>query len=142
MRPTPFILALMVMACSGEDESEPVTCERTDRTGTYWMEFETLSGNCGPQNASLVRLDADMGASSGCVMSAEPRWSDADCTLESGGTCPFDALEPGATVQSTLVTTQQDSAGDVITGTATMTIIGADGVGLCNGSYRVTATRQ
>lgn len=136
-------LVILATACGGSDGGDPaeaVTCEKTDRSGTYWAEFETLSGTCPDQSAGLIRLDADAGAA--CVLASPETWSDAECTLETEFSCPFDELEPGATVRTVAITTQQDSAGDEIVGTMTMTVLGSDGAIVCSGSFRMTAARQ
>jgi hypothetical protein len=133
-----FFLALILVGCSSPSNNDPVTCEPTDRSGSYWAEFKTLSGDCGPQNASLVQLGGS--GSSDCVEESPARWSDADCTLETKGTCPVDGV-PGAYVTTTAITTQQDSAGDVIDGTITLTLKQGGSI-LCNGSYSVHMVRQ
>lgn len=136
-----LIAALATVGCGGSDEpGEAVTCEQSDRSGTYWAEFETLSGSCPDQNAGLIRLGETGMIGTECEQTAEPQWSDGDCTLETAVRC---VIGTDALVESITITTQQDAAGDSITGTMTFTGYDlATGSLVCSGSYRMTATRQ
>jgi hypothetical protein len=132
--------ALLFINCSSSDGGDvSVTCEQSDRSGSYWAEFETLSGTCPDQDPGLIQIGPGS-AAGGCTELASPRWSDADCTYETHAVCPVEGL-PGAEIEFVSITTQQDSNGDRITGTMTMYL--RDGGGeLCHGSFRMTATRQ
>jgi len=133
----------LLLGCSGsaEDESS-FTCDVVaDRDGTYLMEFETLGGTCPDQEPALVRLDASAETPAGCVELSPPEASDAGCTLEVRRVCDASSLMAGWEIETTAITTQQDDAGTLITGTLQLTV--RDDLGtLCSGTFRVTATRQ
>lgn len=137
-----YLAVLLAVACGGEDESS-FTCEPSDRSGTYWAEFETLSGNCGPQDSTLIRpgeTSSSSGGDTGCTELEPARWSDGNCTLETKGQCPLEGA-PGVTVTMTMISEQKDGAGDVIDGTLSM-VIEQYGEYACSGSYRMHAVRQ
>jgi hypothetical protein len=139
------ILLALLTACGSTDDgggtrARATSCDPADRQGTYFATFENLSGTCGEQTSALIRLDADADiTASGCVLLAEDRWSDGNCTLERSSLCPLDL---GRTVESTIISTQEDAAGDTITGTMTIDVEEADGFPVCFGTYRLTAVRQ
>jgi hypothetical protein len=137
-----FLCGLLACGCSsGNDDDEDFTCDVVaDRDGTYWAEYEMLSGSCGDQEPGLIRLDGTAETPAGCVELSPAETSDAGCTLEVRRLCDASQLAPGVEIEVTGITTQQDEAGDVITGTMTMTIRDASGT-VCSGSYRMTATR-
>jgi hypothetical protein len=117
------ILLALLTACGSTDDgggtrARATSCDPADRQGTYFATFENLSG---------------------CVLLAEDRWSDGNCTLERSSLCPLDL---GRTVESTIISTQEDAAGDTITGTMTIDVEEADGFPVCFGTYRLTAVRQ
>jgi hypothetical protein len=138
-----YLIGLVMLAagCGGSDDPDAgaVECEQSDRSGTYFIEYETVSGNCGDLPSALGRLDDANALPDGCSFDAMDRWSDGDCKLERAYTCPG---ESGGTIVATAVSTQQDDSGDNITGTATMTLRDADGATVCVGTYRFKATRQ
>ena len=132
-----FALIGFLTACGGSDEQDDdITCDPADRFGTYWLDFETLSGNCGEQADGLVQVGA--GDTPGCTELAAPRLSDNDCTIESRVACD---LSEQVYVEAVGITTQQDSSGDVITGTMTMTVYDL-GEPVCAGSYGMRYERQ
>jgi hypothetical protein len=135
---------LLAIGCSSdaEGDSQPAACDPSARTGTYYMEFSTVSGNCGEQASGLGRLDSSFAPEGGCQITQPDRWSDGNCKLERSVLCPFDALEPGATITSVGITTQKDANGDVLEGTMSMTVKYADGRGRCYGTYSMRATKQ
>lgn len=134
---------LVLLGCSGGGEDdESFTCDVVaDRDGTYFMEFETIGGTCPDQEPALVRLDASGETPAGCVDLSPPETSDGGCTLEVRRVCDASNIMAGWELETTAITTQQDDAGDSITGTMQLTI--RDEIGtLCSGTFRVTATRQ
>jgi hypothetical protein len=111
-------------------------CEPGDRVGMYLLEYEEISGDCGPMASSVVRLGED--DVPGCSVLAES-WSKDQCTYESSVACEVD----GASFKMTASTTQQDSDGSEITGTATAEIRDSStGDLICFGTYDVSYTRQ
>lgn len=145
-----LVAGAALMACaaltggcsSGDDEEESFTCEKTDRSGTYFVEYETVDGNCGDIPSSVGRLDDATALPDTCAFDAPDRWSDGDCKLERAYSCEENAIEPGATSTTVAVTEQRDAAGDMLAGTLTMTVKGGDGGFICSGTYRFSASRQ
>jgi hypothetical protein len=136
-------LTALLLGCSGSSEDdESFTCDTVaDRDGTYWMEFETLSGTCPDQDSALVRLDSTGETPPGCTELSPPETSDSGCTLEVHRSCPAGDSLPGVEIELTAITTQQDEAGETFGGILTMYLRDSSGE-LCHGSFRLTATRQ
>jgi hypothetical protein len=138
------ILALCVLGfgCSGSSDGEgddTFTCDPR-REGTYLVDLTTVDGSCGDQNSFVDRLDNDAPIPAGCQKLEADTWSADGCKLERSMRCPLDGLAPGATIESTAVTTQKRE--DLITGLMTMLIYDADGALVCSGTYNLSATRQ
>jgi hypothetical protein len=127
--------------CSGSDaDSASVICEQSDRSGTYFMSFQEVSGTCGPQDSAVGRLSTEVPGE--CELLSPDIWSNNECTFERHIRCPFNEFAAGATLETTAISTQQDSRGEVITGTMTMILRDASGQSVCHGTYRVRAERQ
>ncbi len=144
-------IAILVGACSSDGDSgdgdgggdTPIECSAADRTGTYLMRYETLSGTCGDIPESIGRLEnAAQELAEGCVFNADDRWTDDDCKLERAITCPFPEACAGCTLRGVAVTTQQTEDGSLITGTTTVTALDSDGTLGCTGTYRIRGERQ
>jgi hypothetical protein len=144
------ILALCALALGcggsdgGDDEPErPSSCEQGEVAGTYYFTAETVDGSCGEQNSGLISLgsSAGSGSGSGCVNLNEPVISENGCKLEVHQLCPFEDIEPGATIETTTIWRNQ-GGGEVIAGTMTMIIRWSDETLACAGTYRVRAERQ
>lgn len=132
-------LALLLLGCSSSAVT-PTCKPGADNSGTYWVEFATLSGTCPDQDSGLVRLDDGGDIPAGCFDIDAPVSSADGCTLELHRACDTPGI-PGGQTEFTSVITQQDSAGDTFAGTLTMFI--RDGSGeLCHGSFRVSYVRQ
>ncbi len=114
-------------------------CDRTDRTGTYSITYSERSGDCGTITEMLVRLYPEAGVGEECSLTAPDAWSENDCKLERSLVC-FDP-DTGYSVQSVAVTTQQDEAGELITGTYAITVYDEFGNVGCVSSYDITAAR-
>jgi hypothetical protein len=131
------------IGCGPEDDTgdDGFECSRKDRTGTYLVSFETISGNCGDQDSGVIQLDggnSEPGA--GCVYNYS-KWSDGDCSFESSTTCEL----PSDNLTMTVVgkTDQENRDGSVLTGVITMTVRYLDTNTLaCSGTYESTAVRQ
>lgn len=119
----------------------PNGCSLDDRDGSYLATIATISGDCGEQTAAIIRLNpADpLGA---CMLTTEDAVSNNGCTLERSAVCPFPDLCEGCSLRSVGITTQQDPAGDLITGTMTITALAADNTAVCFGTYSIRAERQ
>jgi hypothetical protein len=140
-----FIFALLVAGCGGsgnDDSDEALTCSRTDRAGTYLMQFSERAGDCGPIPEQLGRIDDATALPAGCTLDAADRWSDADCTLERAYTCDEPGVGPGVTSSSIAITTQQDQGAESLTGTLSIVVRDSDATQLCRSTYDVTGTRQ
>ena len=138
-----IVLGLVFLAaCSGGDgveDNRPTSCDPvTERVGTYLAHFETLSGTCGDFPDSLARVDNYADLLAGCVLLDPDRLSEGDCKLERHYSCPVDTGDG----EYTAITTQQDAAGSVLSGTVTVNLTDASGGFVCTGTYRVTFTRQ
>lgn len=133
---------LCTVACDGDADEQPSSCDPAARVGTYFATFDVISGDCGDQASGLIRVGGDANAASGCRLIAQDRWSDGNCTLERSMQCPFDEFERGATIETIAITTQRDEDGDRMTGTMTMTVWEASGQAVCLGTYRMVAERQ
>lgn len=136
MRNAIACLCLCLSSCGGADNDGPITCEQTERAGTYWMTAEQVSGDCGPLTDGLVRPDAELTAD--CEPMAADAWSGDGCTVERAFRCQ---LETGSLGTFVTVTTQRSDSGSVITGTMTMLVEATDGSS-CASSYRLRYERQ
>jgi hypothetical protein len=126
-----FVVVAAAPGCGQE-------CSRDAREGTYLMEFETVSGDCGPQNSTLS--DSSDPVPSECVVTKE-EWSGDECQQTTHRTCTLTADD--MRVEGIVIIEQEDSDGEVFTGTTTMTIRRiSDGSFVCQGTYNVTYTRQ
>lgn len=139
-------LGLLAFGCSATDPAserqEPLSCAKTDRTGTYFVTYTTVSGDCGDIPDGLGRLDDAEALPDICALDAADRWSDGDCKLERAYSCLEAGIGPGVQSHTIAVTTQDDDSGARITGTITMRITDPSGVQLCNGTYQLSAVRQ
>lgn len=135
--------ALACFACSSETENRPVTCAKTERSGTYAMRFtERAGGTCGAIPEQLGRLDDAEALLPGCQLDAADRWSADECKLERAYTCPEPGIGSGVTSQSVAVSTQMTEDASRIDGTITLTIKRPDGTALCKSTYDATFVRQ
>jgi hypothetical protein len=135
------LLLLVLPACGGDGDAA-TACERSDRSGTYLMQFSERSGDCGPIPEQLGRLDDAEALLDGCALDAPDRWTEGDCKLERAYTCAEDGIEQGASSSWVAVTTQADDSGSRIIGTVTVRISDAGGAQLCRGTYEFSASRQ
>jgi hypothetical protein len=131
-------------ASSGDDDDTsgaPTSCDWVeDRMGTYLQRFTETSGNCGPIPDALGRLDNSAPLPENCALDADDRVTENGCKLERAFTCTD---EPNDFVTSTVaVSTQQDEAGALITGKATITARHLDGSTVCVSTYNFRAERQ
>ena len=121
--------------------AQPTTCDPADRSGSYWVDYITLSGTCGEVPDVLVRLEPDVVAElleESCTLTAADVWSEDGCTLERS----FECIESGHLIEYVAVTTAEPGAA-VIDGTMTATMRDAESEMLvCTGSYRVEMTRE
>ncbi len=138
MRIAGIIFLLALTACGSSDDDDSFICSPSDRSGTYFADFETVDGNCPDQNSALIRLDGSLEVAPGCTVLAPPTWSDGECKLETSQYCAIDAT---LNVEATGISTQQDETGELITGLLFLTIDDGANI-LCSGTFRVTATRQ
>lgn len=108
-----------------------MTCERSDRTGTYLATYVERSGNCGALPEQLGRLESSepVDGYGPCAKAGPDVWSNDECTLER-------SLECADGTSGVAISTQQDSSGDVLTGT--FTLRGLD----CTSTYDVESVRQ
>lgn len=138
-----WIVCVCALAgCGGDDGEAALECSRSDRGGTYLLEYSERSGDCGPLPDALSRLDDAEAVGEGCRLDAPDRWSADSCRLERAYTCEEPGVGPGVTSSSVAVTEQRDGSGDRLTGLLTIRLRDADGRVLCSGTYDVTATRQ
>jgi len=128
-------LLLALTACGPPD-----SCDPAKRSGTYELESDEISGDCGPLDTTLVRLEpgADPG-SNGCSLLAADRLSEGNCTLERSIACPSGT---GNRILATAITTQMDDSGDVIEGKINYIIEDNSGRQLCHSLYDVIFERQ
>jgi len=120
---------LLALSCASEDpgETTPTECNRNARRGTYLVQYELQSGNCGPIPDELVLLP-DNDAPDGCEVTSEI-WRENNCRQDLRVECD-DGTE------LTGYTTARDERADRITGK-----ISVNGTG-CRGTYGVTFTRE
>lgn len=135
-------LLLLVLPACGDGGDAATACDRSDRSGTYLLQFTERSGDCGPIPEQLGRLDDAEALLEECALDAPDRWTEGDCKLERAYTCAEDGIEPGASSSWVAVTTQADDSGSRITGTVTVRVSDARGVQLCRGTYGFEASRQ
>jgi hypothetical protein len=129
------LAAVLALGCSAESEPIDFSCDPvTQRVGLYLQEVTPISGNCGPQSASLVQVDS--GIPDTCVRVEPDEWRDDSCTLVRWTRCQTGS----GTSELLAITTQQDPAGDVVSGTMTLRIRTSDGD--CDGTANVKWTRQ
>jgi hypothetical protein len=126
----PALLACSSAPSDPASPAAPTSCDPLTRSGTYLFHYVTVSGNCGPIADALINLGAAsmQSAQNGCTLAASTL-SDGQCKLE-------DVLECPGNVTFTEVSTEQNSAGSVITGEASVSSPS------CAGTYDLTATRQ
>jgi hypothetical protein len=128
-----LLSGLVLAGCGGEDDGGAVSCERSDRTGTYLGTYvERSGGTCGALPDELARLDASEPADGygTCAKASADVWSDGDCTLERSLEC-----DDGSS--GVAISTQQDSSGEHIEGTLTLRV-----PGVCTSTYDVDIVRQ
>ncbi len=135
-------ILLLVCGCGstqpGSVESPLTKCDPRMRAGTYWMEFETISGDCGDQASGLISMDsAGSGDDADHCVAVRGSVSTNGCRIDSQVRC----TPAGAQTDITEYTVQQTANGSRLEGEMTMTGRGADGSS-CNGSYRISMTRR
>lgn len=130
----------LVTSCGQEGGgSGEWACSQEARSGTYWSEFETLSGGCGDIDSVLTHLSGgESTPGAGCEWGYS-EWSEDECSLEVAYACPY---EQGYTVQLVGVSRQESEDGGYLSGLATISIRDSWGGLICQGSYRTTAVRQ
>ena len=57
----------------------PPGCDPAARTGLYWVDYTTISGDCGEVADGLEQLSAEPNAE--CMRLAADEWRDDNCTL-------------------------------------------------------------
>ena len=131
MRLLALVGLVLVYGCGPE-------CSLEDRTGTYLMSFNEVSGGCGPIDPEIARLDGsgtDPGP--GCTLEYE-RVSEDQCSLERATSCQSSGLD----IELEGVTNQEPgSEGDLLTGTAEVDVYDS-GALVCSSIYQITARRQ
>jgi hypothetical protein len=136
----PFLVFALVSSSSSESSTAPSRCARTDRVGTYLLEFRTLSGNCGDIASGLTTFTSEppppAPGAPACTLNAET-WSENDCKLERDLTCP---AKPSGTSRLVAVTRATTADSGRLEGTATFSLSGTGND--CTGTYAVVATRQ
>lgn len=111
-------------------------CGMENRSGTYLVEYDEQSGDCGPLTDEVGRVGG--GGSDSCVTNYEDL-SDDMCRLELDQTCTF---TDGSTMSVTAVTTEAEgSEGEELTGTFNITLRDSQGAYVCKSLYGVKATR-
>ena len=131
----------LVVGCAPERDGLPA-CNRSDRTGTYLVEYIELSGTCGPLPDELAQFENGRNISDGTtapVCTDQTRtWSDDECTIAADYTCTTaDAVFSWETT-----TEQLTSNGSELAGTGSVRRTELDGTVVCSGTYDVVATRQ
>ncbi len=129
MRRILIVLALAT-SCAGEDPDPPTECDRSDRRGTYLVQYSERDGNCGPLPDELVILPADADATSeaGCRIDNE-QWSRGDCRYDADVSCSDGSGFVGYAVA-------QDETASRLEGRVTLTGLN------CRSTYDVTWTRE
>lgn len=117
-----------------------VECSKEDRTGTYFLTFQTIDGTCPDQQSAVVSGSTSSPTPADCEKSNET-WSEDECDYSVNLFCIFSADD--LNMLSVSQTTQEDSDGDHLTGIMTMTIRQhSTGAFVCSGSYEMDAQRQ
>lgn len=131
-----LMLGVGVFTGCGDD------CEKSDRSGTYYVTYEEISGDCGPIDSGYIKFVDGESVEDGLVGCSSTReWSSDECTLESSGGCPD--YENGLAIGVAGETTQEDDDGDKISGTFSLAIGDLDtGADLCASRYEVHYEKQ
>lgn len=151
----PLLLILLPLvhgtaACGSDDnDPEPYVCSNQDRAGVWLEKWEESGGSCGPIASRVVIVDDSQSVPEGCVATAPDRWSRDNCSLELSWECMltyrdwnvFTALHYGADVVriTSLVTAESK---DLMTGSASITLMDGDDGHVCDGSYVLRYERQ
>jgi hypothetical protein len=131
-----FVVA-MVVAIGCGSESEEKECKRSDRSGMYLVEYDVVSGDCGPIDAALVDMSAQGDEWSSACSYSYNRWSDDACSNETSFVCSGSEYDLWATGKA-----EFEPGGAHGEGIISMDIRDQSGWSVCDGVYRVTYTRQ
>lgn len=127
-------LILCVSAISGCGTD----CEKSDRSGTYYVAYNEVSGDCGPIDDTYIEFEDGEAVGvdiTGC--SSTNTWSSDACSVETTGSCAD--YENGLAIGVAGETTQEDDDGDKISGTLSIAIKDLNtGADLCASSYEVS----
>lgn len=132
------LFVLLALSCGGSPVIDG--CERSDRSGTYLLEFDKISGSCPEIDDILDRIDGSADLPGGCEDADPPRWSDANCTFERTVAC-YDA-STGDYGEFVTISEQVTSDGDLLEGTYGKALWDISGSLICRGTYDITAERM
>lgn len=128
-----MLLLLTACASSSSGTSQPTTCKRTDRSGTYRIVYTTVSGNCG----DIPQTNVDFNTIDPTCKVVSDRWSENDCKLERTLECAL----PNSSQKIVAVTRQTAEDGSKVSGSFTISATSKDGKTSCDGTYDATASR-
>jgi hypothetical protein len=133
------IALLFVSSCGSSGSDAPRVCSK--RSGTYRIAYTERSGTCGAIPEQMRTLDAQPTVPLPPCTSGEIRYSADNCEVTNINiVCPEDAVAPAATSTTNGKETWNE---DGSRGVGEMTILVKDsaGLGICQSSYDVVATR-
>lgn len=134
------LFGVAALSCGGGNDGgvgEEAGCSKSDRTGTYLVEFTTVDGDCGRLPSSVVKYkngEVDQSAIDVDCEVESAEWSDDECALEVSSTC-VDAT----TTSKSVGVSRANADGSTITSVLTLTVTGDVE---CIGTYESRATRQ
>ena len=132
MRWTVFAWLVVAYGCG-------IECSEDDRSGIYRISYTEESGDCGPIDDAVQRLDEPPATSLVCQVSHD-EWTEDQCGHEISIYCESAADDISGEVIGK--TTQDDEDGAEITGTMSMRLFQlSTGVILCGSVYKMRAKR-
>lgn len=134
-----LIALLFVSSCGSSGSDDPGVCSQ--RSGTYRIAYTERSGNCGAIPEQMGTFDAQPTTPPPPCTSGEIRYSADNCEVTNINiVCPEDAVAPGATSTTNgKYTWNADGSRGV--GEMTIMLKESSGLGICQSSYNVVATR-
>lgn len=132
-------VAMLLTACSSKrSDPLPTMCDPSQDQGTYVVNYDTVSGNCGNIPQQVVVLTSGTAQSNGCMYSVDMA-SDGNCRADFVYSCPSAQAGPNGQIDFQGYIQAQDPNFNSIKGELTATV---QGYGACTGTYDVTWTRQ
>lgn len=134
------LLLLAPLACSSSSTDGVATGPCAQRTAGYVIKYTVRSGNCGASAETVVPAGPQPTAPA-APCTGTITYSADNCEVNYTSDCPADVIAKGARSKTT---GKAKWSRDGATGTAVeeLLVTKADGTGICQGTYDLTATRQ